>query len=799
MRRLVRLAVTAAAMLASGGAVAADDRYVAEAGGIRLEVSAPRADIVRIRAGQGTLPEDASWAVMREVRVRTAPLEVREAPELVTIETGELTVKLDRRTLAVTVSDRAGKIVLADAPGGALRFENGGFTARKAMLPDAHFFGLGDKTGPVDRRGGAFTFWNTDTFGFGTATDPIYKSIPFVLGMDERGGAFGLFMDNTHRGFMDFGKRERAAFAFGAEAGPVDYYVMSGPDAKDIVRDYAYLTGTQPLMPLWSLGFQQSHWGYMTRGEVEGIVDRLRSDRIPADVIWLDIDYQDRNRPFTVNTASFPDLAGMVKGFKAKGIETVVITDLHVARAPGEGYKAYDSGTAEDVFLKRPDGATYVGEVWPGDSVFPDFTNAKAREWWGRQYRMFTDMGLSGFWNDMNEPAIFKSPTKTMPLDVIHRIDDPAFAPRRTSQAEIHNVYGMLNTRATYEGVRKLTPDVRPFVMTRATYAGGQRYAATWTGDNVSSWAHLKLSTAQLLNLGLSGFAYAGDDIGGFSGEAPSPELLTRWIQIGAFNPVFRDHYQKGRPKQEPWVHGPEHLALRRAAIEERYRLMPYLYALAEENSRTGLPIMRPVFMNYPAVLAKGDRLGDTEDQFMLGDDLLIAPSFTGESTGAYKAVLPGPGWYDYWTGERLAASELQVTPRLDTLPVFVRPGAILPRQPLVQSTKITPQGNLELAIYPGDDCRGTLYADDGVSFGYTRGEFLRQAVTCDATTLRFGARAGRFKPWWRGFDVVVHGWSGAPPRVTLAGKPIAARVERGALHFALPDLARAATVTIAR
>jgi len=401
----------------------------------------------------------------------------------------------------------------------------------------------------------------------------------------------------------------------------------------------------------------------------------------------------------------------------------------------------------------------------------------------------------------MNEPAVFNTPTKTMPLDVVHRIEEPGFISRTASHAEMHNVFGMLNSRATYEGVLKLAPDRRPFVMTRASFAGGQRYAATWTGDNSSSWAHLSLSIEQLVSLGLSGFAYAGDDIGGFAGDPPSPELLTRWIEVGAFNPIFRDHYQKDKAAQEPWVHGPEQEAIRRRYIDERYRLMPYLYALADENSRTGLPIMRPVFLQYPKVVAGGDHLGDTDRQFMLGADLLIAPPMTWESPAPYTIALPGDGWYDYWTGLPVASARITETPKLDRLPVFVRPGAILPRQPLVQSTGETPKGPLELAVYPGSDCMGALYLDDGISFAYKRGAYLRQSVRCDSHGLTFARREGVFKPWWNAIAVVIHGWDGPAPMVRFAGRAIPAKIDvtRHTLRFTLPDIADAATVTIDR
>ena len=800
-----RLLFAAGLLLPAVGHAESETRYVLDHGGERIEVTAPRADIVRIRVGQGALPEDASWAVAQDVRDHLQAMDVSADATGSDLRTQALRVHIDAATLAVTVYDAAGKVVLADAAGRAVDIGatgSGGFRLRKVMPDDAHYFGLGDKTGPLDRRDEAFTLWNTDSFGYGVATDPIYKSIPFVMGVEETGQSFGLFLDNTWRGFFDFGKSERGALAFGAEGGPIDYYVMAGPDPKAVVAQYTFLTGTAPLTPEWALGFQQSHWSYMTQAEVKSIADHLRADRLPADVVYMDIDYQDRDRPFTVNTGAFPDLPGLVAGLKAQGMHLVLITDLHVADVGDGSYKPYDSGMAADIFLKKPDGTPYVGPVWPGDAVFPDFSRVKARDWWGQQYSAFVADGVGGFWNDMNEPAIFNTRSKTMPLDVVHHIDEPGFASRDASQAEMHNVYGMLNSRATYDGVLKLQPDTRPFVLTRASYAGGQRYAATWTGDNSSSWAHLRLSVSQLVNLGLSGFAYAGDDIGGFAGDAPSPELLTRWIEIGAFNPIFRDHYQKGKAAQEPWVGGTAQEDIRRRYIEARYRLLPYIYALAEANSRTGAPIMRPVFYEFPAVLAKGDRLGETQDQFMLGGDLLIAPSPTGESSADYAVNLPGPGWYDYWTGGRLAGDTTTETPRLDRLPVFVRPGSILPKQPLVQSTMETPQGRLTLDIYPGAGCHGDLYFDDGSSFAYKRGVFLRQAVDCSdddqALSLAFGARDGAWRPWWTGMTVVVHDWNGAAS-AKLKARLLTGTVDPVAhtLTLDLPDIAKALTLVI--
>jgi alpha-glucosidase len=339
-------------------------------------------------------------------------------------------------------------------------------------------------------------------------------------------------------------------------------------------------------------------------------------------------------------------------------------------------------------------------------------------------------------------------------------------------------------------------------VLTRASFAGGQRYAATWTGDNSSTWNHLRLSTAMLLNLGLSGFAHAGADVGGFVG-APSAELLTRWIQVGAFTPLFRDHTAKGTPPQEPWVHGPEHTALRRAAIEERYRLLPYLYALAEETARTGVPMMRPVFLEFPETLAA----------FLLGPSLLVAPQPFGEMTDAYDVILPGEGWWDYATGRVVTAARrlddpmapdapvVRETPRLDRLPVFVRPGTILPRQPLVQSTAETPDGPLELRVYPGADGETTLYWDDGASLN---GATLRQTVslttTTEGLTLSFAAREGAYPPWWREIELVVFGWDRPAAAVRLDGVEVAATAETaaGVVRVRLPDQAGPAVLRVA-
>jgi alpha-glucosidase len=656
------------------------------------------------------------------------------------------------------------------------------------MPIDENYYGLGDKAGPMNRRNRAFTNWNTDEFGWQESTDPLYKTIPFFIGL-RKGLAYGVFFDNTYRSVFDFGKESPDFFSFGAEGGELNYYFIAGPEPKKIIEEYTAMTGRSPLPPLWTLGYQQSRYSYYPESRAREIVKTLRDKKIPADAIYFDIDYQRGNAPFTINREYFPTFEKMISDFRAQGMHTILITDLHIKKDPNHGYAPYDSGMKDDVFVKNPDGSTYVGVVWPGPSVFPDFTLSRVRDWWGGLYKDFAGMGAAGFWNDMNEPSLFERADKTMPLDIVHRLDDGTTLDHRA----IHNVFGMQNVRATYEGLRKLQPEERPFVLTRAAYSGAQRYAATWTGDNSSSWNHLKMSTPMLLSMGISGYPLVGDDIGGFAGSPPA-DLLTRWFEVGALNPIYRDHTAKGTADQEPWVHGPEHEAIRRKYIELRYELMPYLYTGIEEASRTGLPLMRPVFLEYPQ--ASGF-YGDDRD-FLFGSDFFVAP-VTTEMVDAEEISLPPGDWYDFWTNTRLSSKEkFSLRPRLDEMPLYVRAGAIVPMQPLVQHTGEKPNGPLELRVYlpastPGNDCRGTLYQDDGHTFAYQKGEILRISYSCQlsngSVTVTSSTEKNAFEPWWKSAEVTLYGAASTPKEVRIGNEIIH--------EWRYDGLARAVTLTV--
>jgi alpha-glucosidase len=744
-------------------------------GNSTLEVSALRDDVLRVRATpEGGLAEDASWAVLSTARQSSVEVIAESNSDFVGFRTRVLRVKISRRDLHLLVADLDGNVLQEDADGWPVVYHGQDFRIYKKMPEDEHYFGLGDKVGPLDRRGNAFVLWNTDAYQFQESTDPLYKSIPFFLAL-RKGRAIGVLLDNTWCSSFDFGKGSSEIYSFGSSGGPIDYYVIYGPDAKQVLKAYGWLTGLPPLPPLWSLGYQQSRYSYETEDRLRQIAARLRSDRIPADALYLDIDYQQQNRPFTVDSKRFPHFEGMLHDLRQEHFRVVAITDLHIARLPGDGYEPYTTGLAGDHFVKNPDGSVYVGQVWPGPSVFPDFTRQSSRAWWGGLYSKFVSDGVSGFWNDMNEPSVFLTDAKTMPASVQHRIDEPGFAKRTAPHREIHNVYGMENSRATYEGLLKLTPNLRPFVLTRASYAGGQRYAATWTGDNSSTWNHFRMTTPMLLNLGLSGFGMSGADVGGFVGT-PSADLLTKWIELGAFQPIDRNHAEKGTGDKEPWAQGPVHEAIRRRYIEERYRLLPYLYTTTEEMTRNGTPVVRPVFLEFPS--ATEDRHPfdlDASNEFLFGPHLLVAPSRYPDELDDYDVILPPGGWFDYWTGEQVGAARVKIHPQLDVLPVYARAGAIVPMQPLTQSTDEAPQGPLTLRVYPGPNCGGALYLDDGTTMDYKQGKYLRVSFSCEATAnslrIHIGHPEGGYQPWWRQYEVKIFGWNSAAARVLEDGQ----------------------------
>jgi len=565
-------------------------------------------------------------------------------------------------------------------------------------------YGTGEVPGPLRRNGTRTVAWNTDAYGWGRGSMSLYQSHPWVLAVRADGTSFVVLADTPERCLIDL----RKGIRFEAGGTPFPVIIIEGDTPQEVVKALGRLTGTMPLPPRWALGYHQCRYSYTPDDRVREIADGFRKRRIPCDIIWFDIDYMDGNRCFTVDRKNFPDMRALTGELHEKGFHTVAIIDPGIKMEPG--YHVYDSGESIDAWVQNAYGTPYEGSVWPGRCVFPDFTIDRVRDWWGGLYAQFLSLGIDGIWNDMNEPAVFNVDSKTMPLSNRHRAD-PELGGSGT-HGRFHNVYGMLMARATWEGVLRARPAQRPFVLSRANHLGGQRWAASWTGDNTASWTHLDDSVSMVINLGLSGQPMSGPDIGGFVGAGTGP-MFARWMGIGALQPFARGHTGKGNIDKEPWSFGGDVEKTCRLALERRYRLLPYLYSLMREAAETGLPPVRPVFFADPT----DPELRAHDISFLLGDDLLVACSTRPDDWPA--PVFPAGNWVRV----SLVAGDLD-DPDLPDL--YLREGAVLPLGPIMQWSDERPLDELELLVNPGPDGRavGRLYEDDGDGFGYRDGAF---------------------------------------------------------------------------
>ncbi len=757
---------------AVGSCESAGSVLLVHCGEAAVQITAVSGDIIRVRLlPTGVAGRDFSWAV-QDVTARGKFTSFEEAADQLRASTGSLTVIVDREPCRLTIRDGDGRVLVADEPargmgwrctappqGDAPTTDTCAVRVWQELPHGTAIYGLGEKTGPLDKVGRAWTLWNSDTPAYGEATDPLYKSVPFFI--SERDGRYhGVFFDNPWRSSFDFGQLDRGVASFGAEGGELNYYVIAGPHPKDVIRGYSDLTGCVPLPPKWALGYHQCRYSYYPESRVREIAATFRDKQIPCDVIYFDIDYMDGYRSFTWHPQRFSDPNRLMADLHAMGFHAVTIIDPGIKNEAG--YFVYDQGSAVNAWLTRPDGKPYVGRVWPGPTVFPDFTSPKVRDWWAGLFPPFVaSCGVDGIWNDMNEPADFDGPNHSVPLDLRHDNEgQPA------PHAAVHNVYGMQMARATFEGLKRARPDQRPFTITRATYAGGQRYGACWTGDNISSWEHLRMSISMVAGAGVSGLPFIGPDIGGFVGGA-TPELYARWIQAASLFPFCRTHTAKGNPDQEPWSFGPEVEAVARQALERRYAMLPYLYTMFEEASRTGLPIVRPLWLEFPAI--KGWWM---DQVFMVGSEVLVLPTIWPGARDRVHWLPPGV-WFDGNTGLIHAAGQpVNLPADLQTLPHFVRAGAILPMQSLVQTTASAPSEPLILDVWPLGESEGWLYEDDGATFAYTRGEYRRTRFTCRATgesvELTIHAPEGGYTPPARSPLVRFHGLCGNVEQVAL-------------------------------
>ena len=782
------LTVSGAAPLFAGwsslGAMPAPQRepnalvFKNDQGIVSLTVLAP--DIVRVRfAPTPSFGRDHSYAVVnRDLGSTEARFDV--GSDASTIATAALRVTIRHRPFRVAFADAQGSSLDEDDFERGIAYAGTEVKVWKRLRDDEHLAGLGEKNGRLDKRGlqlggASFVMWTTDAFGYADDTDPLYASIPFFM-VIRQGRAHGLFLDNTFRSSFDLGHESEKRISFGAENGELDYYFIYGPAPKRVIERYSAITGRMPLPPRWALGYHQCRYSYYPEDKVRFIADNFRQRKIPADVLWLDIHYLDGFNPFTWDKERFPDPGKMIADLRKEGFHLVTIVDPHPKKQPGWG--VYDSGLAGDHFVKNPDGSVFEGPVWPsraernpGPSVFPDYSKPAAREWWGSLFKFYTDLGVAGIWNDMNEPAVFLDPYHSMPFDVRHDNEG-----QPTSHREIHNVYGLLMTRGTFEGLLKLRPNERPFVLTRATFAGGQRYSALWPGDNHADWSQMRATIPMLAGMGLSGMPFVGGDIGGFAG-VPSAELMTRWLQLGVFYPFMRMHTEFGTPDQEPWSYGTRHEEINRRAIELRYELLPHIYNTMRNASETGVPALRPLFLEFP----EDAQTYTLNDQLIFGRDLLVAP-VVQEAATERSVYLPAGDWYDFWTGRRqVGPGTIRVPVTIESLPVFVRGGAFVFRQPVVQHTGEMSGQPLEVDVYPASGSEARLYEDDGETREYLKGAFLErrfgQRRAGGACTIEVGAAEGSWRPHPRELRLRVL-FEGAPRRVLLGRETLPALTE---------------------
>ena len=578
----------------------------------------------------------------------------------------------------------------------------------KKLASDEQFYGLGDKTGFLNKRHYAYNNWNTDDPAPQVESFPsLYKSVPILLGLKD-GHPYGIFFDNTYRNHIDLGKESNDYYYYSAVDGNIDYYIIGGDSLKEVITNYTYLTGRVPMPQKWTLGYQQSRWGYsVSQKQVEKIVENLRKYDLPCDVLHLDIDYMRGYRVFTWRKDTYESPDKFIKKMRKLGFRIITIIDPGVKK--DDDYKIYKEGLEKGYFVKAPDGTVYVNEVWPGDAVFPDFGRKEVRKWWARNCKYLVDLGVSGIWDDMNEPASFRG---EIPQDIVFHNEEQA-----STHKKMHNVYGHNMAKATYEGLKKYSGK-RPFVITRAAYAGTQKFSTVWTGDNQSLWTHVQMMIPQLCNLGMSGFSFAGTDIGGFGADT-TPELLTRWIEGALFSPLYRNHAALGTRSQEPWVFGELTLSIYRKYLKLRYRFIPYLYDEFYRETKTGLPIMRPLVLNYE----NDPQVYNLNDEYMVGEDILAAP-VVQEGQTKRAVYLPKGKWIDFWNGvEYSGKTTILVDAPIGKLPLFIKKNTILPWGKEVSHISDEPDESMTFRVF-GKKGKYIHYQDNGTDFKYQKGEY---------------------------------------------------------------------------
>ncbi|MEO0899192.1 MAG: glycoside hydrolase family 31 protein [Bacteroidota bacterium] len=757
--------------------------------GALLRIHVLSDDIIRFRfSTEGYYKPDFSYAIDPIFQPKEVHIHIEEDEEHLYIKTSTTTVILTKKGLKTTFTNHDNDIILEDDKGFHWEnYEHGGAVVMmsKKAQKDEYYFGLGDKSGHLNLKGQRLQNWNTDSFGYTAQTDPLYRSIPFYYGL-HHGLGYGIFFDNSFRTFFDFAKERPEATSYWANHGEMNYYFINGPHLISVAERYAQLTGRPELPALWTLGYHQCKWSYYPEAEVKRIAHEFRSRNIPCDAIYLDIDYMDGYRCFTWNHDFFPDPTRMISELKDDGFKTVVMIDPGI-KVDSE-YWVYNEGMEKDAWLKNPEGYYAKGKVWPGDCMYPDYTRPDVRDWWAGLYKgLIEENGVAAVWNDMNEPAAFEVLSKTLPEDVRFHMEG-----HQSSHKEGHNIYGMQMSRATLCGLKYHLHGKRPFVITRASYSGGQRYASVWTGDNVASWEHLLMASTQCQRLSISGFSFTGSDVGGFNDE-PDGELVVRWLQLAAFHPLYRMHsigyHAVGDAEvdedevkakmedvtldQEPWVYGEPFTSHARAAIELRYQILPIIYTAFWQYVKKGTPVLRPMsfmYQNDPETLHR-------MEEFTVGDHLVVCPiSEQGQTRrGLY---LPKGKWYAFNGAKTYkGGKEIFLDVDLSSIPMFVREGAVLPIAPVMQYVGEKTFDIHDVHVYAtSGEVVSHWYDDEGEGYDYADGKFRYANFVVKGSGGGISVEQhveGDYDPCYQEYKLFIHGIKGKQFRCLVDGEVV--------------------------
>ena len=720
-----------------------------------LKLTILRDSLLRFRyTTKGYFSADFSYAIDENHSRGFNKFEVSESEELFIVRTSKLEVHIGKNDLRTGIYDVAGNPLLEDELGFHWEesYEFGGNIVKmsKVSKDGESFYGMGDKATHLNLKGRRLENWATDQYAFQKEQEPLYKAVPFYIGLSDN-VSYGVFFDNTFRSFFDFCQERRNVTSFWADGGEMNYYFFYGPAMQDVVTSYTDLTGKPELPPLWALGYHQCKWSYYPESKVKEVASKFRELRIPCDAIYLDIDYMEGFRCFTWSKEYFPDPKRMVAELAEDGFKTIVIID------PGikidKEYSVYNEAVAKDYFCKRADGPYMKGKVWPGECNFPDFTNPEVREWWAGLFNeLVAEIGVKGVWNDMNEPAVMEVPTKTFPLDVRHDYDGHPCSHRKA-----HNIYGTQMARATYEGVKRFAYPKRPFIITRSAYSGAQRYTSSWTGDNVATWEHLWIANVQVQRMSLSGMGFTGSDIGGFA-EQPTGELYARWIQLGVFHPFCRTHSSGHHGNQEPWAFDEEVLNVTRKFIELRYQLLPYLYTMFWQYIEEGIPMLKPlVYFDQ-----EDTQTHYRTDEFIFGNHILVCPILEPNAVGR-RMYIPRGNWYNYWNNEPVQGGrETWIDVAFDQIPLFVKAGAVVPKYPVQQYVGELEIEELKLDVYfKNGKETSQVFEDAQDGYDYRKGRYSLSTFTVDGKEKDLVVRQhkeGKFETPYSKFAISIVG-----------------------------------------